>query len=167
VSQILQQHAGGSPGVYRVQRQEAALLLSGARANDVLVETCGYDFRQPGNRLIMTRVAGVSCAILPIEAGGISMFRLWLDYSYGVYLWEALYEIVRDHGGDVVGMSTVQEAITAIHAGIKVFAVSVVTDIGIRDEENKITHEEVLAAAANAEPKMTALLKEMIAVCDR
>ena len=54
-------------------------------------------------RLIMTRVAGVSCAVLPIEAAGIPQFRLWLDCSYGVYLWEALYEIVRDHGGEVVG----------------------------------------------------------------
>jgi len=55
----------------------------------------------------MTRIAGVSCAVLPLEVGGIPMFRLWLDCSYGVYLWEALYEIVRDHGGDVIGIGSV------------------------------------------------------------
>jgi sarcosine oxidase, subunit gamma len=107
VVQILRKHGGGHPGVYRVERQEAAFLLCGAKANDVLAETCGYDFRQPGSRLIMTRVAGVSCAVLPIEAAGISTFHLWLDCSYGVYLWEALYEIVRDHGGEAVGLSCI------------------------------------------------------------
>jgi len=49
-----------------------------------------------------------------------------------------------------------------VHAGMKVFAVSIITDIGIRDEENEITHEEVLAAASAAEPKMTAIFKQMI-----
>lgn len=73
----------------------------------------------------------------------------------------AEYMLIKMVGGDVVGMSTVQEAIAAIHAGLKVFAVSVVTDIGIREDENIITHEEVLAAAKEAEPKLTALFKEL------
>ena len=47
--------------------------------------------------------------------------------------------------------------------GNTVFAMSVITDIGIREEENKITHAEVLEAAANAEPKLTYLFKELIA----
>ena len=67
-------------------------------------------------------------------------------------------------GGDAVGMSTVQEVIVAVHAGIKVFAMSVITDIGIREEENAITHEEVLAAAKEAEPKLTSIFMEMIKV---
>jgi purine-nucleoside phosphorylase len=41
--------------------------------------------------------------------------------------------------------------------------VSVITDIGIRDEENVITHEEVLEAARAAEPKLSALFTGMIA----
>ena len=73
----------------------------------------------------------------------------------------AEYMLIKTVGGDVVGMSTVQEAIAATHAGIKVFAISVVTDIGIREDENIITHEEVLAAAKDAEPKLTALFKEL------
>lgn len=76
----------------------------------------------------------------------------------------AEYMLIKVAGGDVVGMSTVQEAIAAIHAGMKVFAVSVVTDIGIREDDNIITHEEVLAAAKEAEPKLTALFKELTAV---
>jgi purine-nucleoside phosphorylase len=60
-------------------------------------------------------------------------------------------------------MSTVQEVIAAVHMGLIVFALSVITDIGIREEENKITHAEVLEAASNAEPKLTYIFKELIA----
>lgn len=72
------------------------------------------------------------------------------------------YKLIKAIGGDAVGMSTVQEVIAAVHAGMKVFAMSIITDIGIRDEENIITHEEVLTAANAAEPKMTSLFKKLI-----
>jgi purine-nucleoside phosphorylase len=75
----------------------------------------------------------------------------------------AEYKMIHVIGGDVVGMSTVQESIVANHMGMDVFAVSVVTDVGIRDEENKITHEEVLEAAKAAEPKLALLFKELVA----
>lgn len=74
------------------------------------------------------------------------------------------YKLIKVIGGDAVGMSTVQEAIAANHMGMKVFAMSIITDIGIREEENVITHEEVLAAANEAEPKMTAIFKELVNV---
>jgi purine-nucleoside phosphorylase len=65
-------------------------------------------------------------------------------------------------GGDVVGMSTVPEVIVARHGGMKVFAASVVTDIGIREEMNTISHEEVLAAANAAAPKLAGLVAELV-----
>lgn len=78
---------------------------------------------------------------------------------------KAEYKLIKNVGGDVVGMSTVQETIAAVHCGMKVFAMSVVTDLGIREDNNVITHEEVLAAAHAADPKLTiifsALLKEI------
>ncbi len=74
----------------------------------------------------------------------------------------AEYKLIKALGGDAVGMSTVQETITAVHAGMKVFAMSVITDLGIREEENVITHAEVLEAAHNAEPKLTLLFTELI-----
>lgn len=74
----------------------------------------------------------------------------------------AEYRLIRLLGGDAVGMSTVQEVIAAVHAGLSVFGMSVITDIGIREEENKITHEEVLQAANEAEPKLTLIFKELI-----
>ena len=73
----------------------------------------------------------------------------------------AEYKLIKVIGSDVVGMSTVQENIAAIHCGMKVFAVSVVTDLGIREDDNVITHEEVLQAAKEAEPKLTILFTEL------
>jgi purine-nucleoside phosphorylase len=75
----------------------------------------------------------------------------------------AEYKLIHTLGGDAVGMSTVQEVIAAVHAGLPVFAMSVITDIGIRKEENTITHEEVLQAAKDAEPKLSAIFSEMVA----
>jgi purine-nucleoside phosphorylase len=56
----------------------------------------------------------------------------------------------------------VQEVIAARHMGLKVFALSVITDLGIREEDNVITHEEVLEAAREAEPRLTNLFKALI-----
>jgi len=94
-----------------------------------------------------------------------------LDLKEGVYCGvtgptfetRAEYKFLHIIGSDAVGMSTVQEVIAAVHMGMTVFAISVITDLGIREEENKITHAEVLEAAGKAEPKLTLLFKELIA----
>lgn len=75
----------------------------------------------------------------------------------------AEYKMIHILGGDAVGMSTVQEVVTAVHMGMQCFAMSAITDIGIREHENKITHEEVLQAAKEAEPKMAYVFKELVA----
>jgi len=93
------------------------------------------------------------------------------DLKEGVYVGvtgptfetRAEYKMLAILGGDAVGMSTVQEVIAAVHLGMTVFAMSVITDLGIRDEENTITHEEVLQAAKDAEPKLTRIFKELVA----
>jgi purine nucleoside phosphorylase I, inosine and guanosine-specific len=74
----------------------------------------------------------------------------------------AEYKWLHSIGGDAVGMSTVPEVIVAIHGGMQVFGMSVITDIGIRDEMNTITHEEVLEAAHAAAPKMALIVKELL-----
>jgi len=97
--------------------------------------------------------------------------RLEIEVHEGVYAGvtgptfetRAEYKLLHIAGGDAVGMSTVQEVIAARHVGLSVFAMSVITDLGIREEDNIITHEEVLQAAAAAEPKLTALFRELIA----
>lgn len=74
----------------------------------------------------------------------------------------AEYRFLHRIGGDAVGMSTVPETIVAVHMGMKVFAMSVITDIGIREENNMISHEEVLAAARASEPTMSSIFIELI-----
>lgn len=64
--------------------------------------------------------------------------------------------------GDAVGMSTVPEVIVARHCGIKVFGVSIITDLGGFDVPVEVSHEEVQKAANAAQPKMTEIMREMI-----
>ncbi len=97
--------------------------------------------------------------------------RLNIDVHEGVYFGvtgpsyetRAEYKMIKIMGADAVGMSTVQECIAANHMGIAVFAASVITDLGIREDENIITHEEVLHFAKAAEPKLASIFKELIA----
>ena len=65
-------------------------------------------------------------------------------------------------GGDAVGMSTVPEVIVARHCGIRVFGVSVITDLGGFDVPVEVSHEEVQNAANKAQPLMTEIMREMI-----
>lgn len=74
----------------------------------------------------------------------------------------AEYTYFRLIGGDTVGMSTVPEVIVAAHAGIKVLAFSIVTDLGVTGRVVRVTHEEVQAAALLAQPKLVFLMEEVI-----
>jgi purine-nucleoside phosphorylase len=75
----------------------------------------------------------------------------------------AEYKYLRIIGGDAVGMSTVPEVIVAVHMGLTVFAISVLTDEGFPEILKPVSLEEILAVAYKAEPKMTLILKELIA----
>ncbi len=74
----------------------------------------------------------------------------------------AEYEYFRIIGGDAVGMSTVPEVIVANHAGMRVFGVSVITDLGGKDVTEVPSHEEVQKAAAAAQPFMMEIMKELV-----
>ncbi len=65
-------------------------------------------------------------------------------------------------GADAVGMSTVPEAIVAHHRGMEIFALSVITDLGVVGQVAETSHEEVLAAANTAGPKMVKVICEML-----
>lgn len=96
--------------------------------------------------------------------------RLGFELKTGVYVGvtgptfetHAEYRLIKSVGGHAVGMSTVQEVIAAVHCGMRVFGMSVITDLGIRQDNNAITHAEVLQAAKEAEPKLSLLFKEMV-----
>ena len=74
----------------------------------------------------------------------------------------AEYRMYRLLGGDAVGMSTVPEVIVARHCGIKVFGVSIITDLGGFDAPVEVSHEEVQKAANAAQPVMTEIMREII-----
>lgn len=74
----------------------------------------------------------------------------------------AEYEYFRIIGGDAVGMSTVPEVIVARHSDMRVFGVSVITDLGGKDVTEVPTHEEVQLAATKAQPNVVAIMRELV-----
>lgn len=74
----------------------------------------------------------------------------------------AEYNALHVLGADAVGMSTVPETIMARYLGMEVFALSVITDLGVLGQIEKASHEEVLNAAAKAEPNMIKLVRELV-----
>lgn len=76
---------------------------------------------------------------------------------------KAEYRYLRIIGGDAVGMSTVPEVIVANHMGLPVFAISVLTDEGYPEVLEPVSIDTIIAVASEAEPKLTLILKELIA----
>ena len=74
----------------------------------------------------------------------------------------AEYRYLRTIGADAVGMSTVPEVIAARHLGLPVLAVSVITDLCYPGQLKPVVISEILAAAAAAEPRLTALMKALL-----
>jgi purine-nucleoside phosphorylase len=70
----------------------------------------------------------------------------------------AEYRMLRNLGADVVGMSTVPEVIVAVHGGMKVLGLSIITDMCLPDALQPATLDEIVAAAGQAEPRLTALV---------
>jgi purine-nucleoside phosphorylase len=75
----------------------------------------------------------------------------------------AEYRLIRHLGGDVVGMSTVPEVIVAVHGGMKVLGISIITDSAVPETLTPTTLEDIVAAASAAEPHLTALVTGVIA----
>lgn len=74
----------------------------------------------------------------------------------------AEYKYFRIIGADAVGMSTAPEVVVAHHMEIPVFAISIITDLGVPGKIVVVSHEEVQRVAEKAEQKMTILIKELI-----
>lgn len=75
----------------------------------------------------------------------------------------AEYRFLRMIGADVVGMSTVPEVIVAVHGGMRVFGLSVITDMCLPDSLKPAVVEEIIAVANAAEPKLKALVLGILA----
>ena len=115
------------------------------------------DMSEPYDRHLITAAADI--------AG-----RMGIRYHLGCYValsgptleTPAEYRYIRTIGGDAVGMSTVPEVIVARHASIPCFAVSIITDLGVEGKIKEVSLQDVVNAASAAEPKMTALIGELI-----
>lgn len=96
------------------------------------------------------------------EKGMRLMHGVYVGVTGPTFETPAEYEYYRVIGGDAVGMSTVPEVIVARHAGMEVFGLSVITDLGGKDITDVPTHEEVQQAAKTAEPLTKALVHELV-----
>lgn len=74
----------------------------------------------------------------------------------------AEYRFLRIIGADVVGMSTIPEVIVAVHSTMQVLGLSVVTDSCLPDALQPVNIREILRIAADAEPKLTLLMKRVV-----
>ncbi len=95
------------------------------------------------------------------ECGIKLQHGVYLANSGPTYETPAEYRMYRQWGADAVGMSTVPEVIVARHQGMKVFGISVITNVPSR-AAGETSHEEVQAAAASVGPRMSQLIKRMI-----
>lgn len=117
------------------------------------------DMSEPYNRIMIQQ--GLEIA----HRCGITAHRVVYVSAPGPNLeTKAEYKYMRLIGGDVVGMSTVPEVIVANHMGLPVFAVSVVTDEGFHADLQPVSLAEIADIAEKAEPNMTLILKELIAL---
>ena len=74
----------------------------------------------------------------------------------------AEYRMLRNAGADVVGMSTVPEVIVAVHAGMRVLGISILTDVCLPDALQPATVEEIIAVASRAEPQLATLIRGVL-----
>jgi purine-nucleoside phosphorylase len=75
----------------------------------------------------------------------------------------AEYRFLRTIGADVVGMSTVPEAIVGVHSGMRNLGLSVITDVCLADALKPVSLPEIIATAHEAEPKLRALVRRVVA----
>jgi purine-nucleoside phosphorylase len=75
----------------------------------------------------------------------------------------AEYRFLRTIGADVVGMSTVPEVLVAVHAGMKVLGISIITDICLPDSLQPANIDEIIATANEAEPNLSAIVFGVLA----
>lgn len=99
------------------------------------------------------------------EKGIRLMHGVYVGVTGPTFETPAEYEFYHIIGGDCVGMSTVPEVIVANHAGMRVYGISVITDLGGKDVTQVPTHEEVQQAALIAQPKCLEIMKELVNRC--
>ncbi len=111
------------------------------------------DMSQPYDSRLSQRALSVA------RRGGFAAHRgVYIGMSGPNLETRAEYRLLRRIGGDVVGMSTVPEVIVAVHCGLRVLGLSVVSNVCLSDALKPMTSEEILRTAATAEPKLRAMI---------
>lgn len=96
----------GAEGVYPVIRQDAGILLAGARSNELLAQTCNVNFAEidPAKGIaVMTQMIGVGVLVIRRDLRQLPCYRIWCDPTFAQYFWETLSEIAAELGGGVIG----------------------------------------------------------------
>ncbi|MDF1559822.1 MAG: purine-nucleoside phosphorylase [Bacteroidales bacterium] len=116
------------------------------------------DMSVPYDKELIEKAEAVAAGLgIPVTKG------VYLSTTGPTFETPAEYRFFRIIGADAVGMSTVPEVITARHMNVPVFAVSIITDLGVEGKIEYTTHESVQQAAEHSEEKMTRIMKELIA----
>jgi purine-nucleoside phosphorylase len=116
------------------------------------------DMSVPYDKQLIEKAEAIAADLgIPVRKG------VYLSTSGPTFETPAEYRFFRIIGADAVGMSTVPEVITARHMNVPVFAVSIITDLGVDGKIEYTTHESVQQAAEHSEEKMTMIMKELIA----
>ncbi|SFS92307.1 purine-nucleoside phosphorylase [Marininema halotolerans] len=98
------------------------------------------------------------------EAQGLSLKKgVYAGISGPTYMTPAELIMLRNLGGDTVGMSTVPETIVANHAGMRVLGISCITDMAIGENLEPLTHEQVVEVADRTRPRFIRLVKGILA----
>lgn len=114
------------------------------------------DMSEPYDRRMLDQAANIaSKAGIPFKTG------VYVAVTGPTFETPAEYRYLHTIGGDAVGMSTVPEVIVARHMDLPVFAVSVISDLGVPGKIVEVSHQIVLAAARKAEPRMTQIIRNL------
>ncbi len=87
---------------------------------------------------------------------------VYAGISGPTYMTSAELKMLRKLGGDAVGMSTVPEVIAARHTGLRVLGISCITDMATGEEQEPLTHEQVVAVADQTKPRFIQLVKAIV-----
>lgn len=100
----------GVAGVTPVLRQDAEIALAGPLLNEVMLQTCSFNFTAldlSARPIVMTSMIGVSVLVIASTREGVPFYQIWCDATYAVYLWEQLREVAEQLGGGAVGLAAI------------------------------------------------------------
>ncbi len=103
--------------VYPVLRQDFAVALWGDLLYELMAQTCSINLRAldlAQRPVLLTTMIGVAVTLLPDQRSGQPFYRIWCDGTFGEYVWQTLWEIAAELGGEAAGMNSLTQEQIAI-----------------------------------------------------